>query len=270
VLARALVFARTKTASYRTSVIKSCMAAINTKYTRTLALGRELAAYVVSADLVGLPDTENTKFKTWIKAVINKTLSDGRTLITMSEKRGGCNWGGMGMCSRLAVHKYLGDQAGIDRCVKVFKGVLGDRSSFTGIVYGDLAWQYDKTKPVGINAKGATRSGRNIDGVIPDDQRRSGGFTWPPPRENYCWENLQGIVGTAIMLDRSGYDVWSWSDQAILRAVKWLYNICKFPAVGDDVNTPYVINYFYKTTFSTVRPTRPGKNLGFYDWLFGS
>lgn len=46
----------TGTQSYRTDVINACMDAIGTESGgRTLALGRELGAYVIAADLVGLP-----------------------------------------------------------------------------------------------------------------------------------------------------------------------------------------------------------------------
>src|SRR6185369_10210084 len=54
VLAKALVYARTGIESYRTDVINQCMMAINTELNsggRTLSLGRELAAYVIAADI---------------------------------------------------------------------------------------------------------------------------------------------------------------------------------------------------------------------------
>ena len=48
VLAKALVYVRTGIASYRDTVVKDCMLAIGTETGgRTLALGRELAAYVI-------------------------------------------------------------------------------------------------------------------------------------------------------------------------------------------------------------------------------
>ena len=68
-----------------------------------------------------------------------------------------------------------------------------------GFEYGDLSWQADPTKPVGINPVGAKRDGHSIDGVLPDDQRRSGGFVWPPTKENYVWEALQGAIAQAVI-----------------------------------------------------------------------
>lgn len=54
----------------------------------------------------------------------------------------------------------------------------------------------------------AHAKGNDLDGVIPDDQRRGGTYTWPPPRENYVWEALQGAVAQAHMLHRRGYPAW--------------------------------------------------------------
>ena len=63
----------------------------------------------------------------------------------------------------------------------------------------------------------ATHRGHSIDGVLPDDQRRGGPFEWPPPRENYVYEALQGATVQAALLSRAGYDAWDWGDQALLR-----------------------------------------------------
>src|SRR6185436_3561741 len=126
---------------------------------------------------------------------------DGQTLRSTHEKRPN-NWGTHAGASRAAVAVYLGDQAELDRCAQVFKGWLRDRSAYAGFEYGDVSWQADPSHPVGINPRGATKSGHNIDGVLPDDQRRAGGFTWPPPKENYVWEALQGALLAALVLER--------------------------------------------------------------------
>ena len=106
---------------------------------------------------------------------------------------------------------------------------------------------------------------------MPDDQRRGGSFTWPPPKENYAWEALQGAVAQARMLELAGYPAFFWGNQALLRAVQWLHESANFPAEGDDTGTPWQINDVYGTSFPTETPARPGKNgLGFYDWIAGS
>jgi PKD repeat protein len=265
VLAKALVFARTGDASYRTQVIDACRRAIGTEAGgRTLALGRNLVGYVLAADLVGLPAADDAAFRAWLQLCLTETL-DGKTLRSTHEERPN-NWGTHAGASRAAVAAYLGDTAELARCAQVFRGWLGDRSSYSGFVYGDLDWQADPTRPVGINPRGATKNGHSIDGVLPDDQRRSGGFSWPPPKENYVWEALQGALAQAVILHRAGYDVWNWQDQALLRAVRWLHEQCGYPAEGDDTWQPHVVNHFYAASFSAPVPSSPGKNVGWTDW----
>ena len=68
VMAKALVYARTGVKSYRKEVIAACMAAMGTEQGgRTLALGRELVAYVIAADLVGLPAQEKRVYRKWLR-----------------------------------------------------------------------------------------------------------------------------------------------------------------------------------------------------------
>jgi hypothetical protein len=268
VMAKALVFARTGTQKYRDEVIEACMAAIDTEYGgRTLALGRELIAYVIAADLVGLPAEKDKTFRAWLRRTLTEKL-DGTTLVETHERRPN-NWGTHAGASRAAVAAYLGDQATLDRVAKVFKGWLGDRASYAGFEFGDLSWQADSKKPAGINPKGAKRGSFSLDGVLPDDQRRAGGFRYPFPRENYVYGALAGALAQAIILHRAGYDVWNWQDRALLRAFRWLHTEAKFPAKGDDTWEPHVVNYYYDTDFPAPIPARPGKNVGWTDWTHG-
>ncbi|MEP7191094.1 MAG: discoidin domain-containing protein, partial [Roseiflexaceae bacterium] len=219
-LAAALVYARTGEARYRSKAAAAIMAAIGTERGgRTLALGRNLVSYVIAADLIDLKRYDAGKdqqFRSWLAAVRTETL-DGKTLISTHEMRPN-NWGTHAGASRIAADLYLGDKADFAKAAQVFAGWLGDRSAYVGFTYGDLAWQARPDAPVGINPRGATKNGESIDGVLPDDQRRAGGFTWPPQKENYVWEGLQGAVVQAELLHRAGYDAWNWSDKALLRA----------------------------------------------------
>jgi len=265
VLAKALVYARSGQERYRSDVILSCMAAIGTEDGgRTLALGRELIAYVIAADLVRMPEAENQQFKKWLKACLTKKLS-GRTLVSTHNDRPN-NWGCHAGASRAAVAAYLKDAKEFDESARVLRGYLGERDSYAGFKYGDLSWQANPSLPVGINPKGARKGSFSIDGVIPDDQRRGGSFSWPPPKENYVYEALQGTLAHAVILDRAGYDVWNWGDKAFLRAFEWLYNVADFPAEGDDAWQPYIINYYYGSSFPVLGTSKPGKGIGFTDW----
>jgi PKD repeat protein len=266
VLAKAVVYARTGDQTYRTQVIDGCMAAIGTEFGgRTLALGRNLIGYVIAADLVDLPPAEDALFRDWLEVCRTGTF-DGRTLASTHEDRPN-NWGTHAGGSRIAIAAYLGDTAEIARCAQVFRGWLGDRGAYSGFQYGELDWQADPSRPVGVNPVGAMIQGHSVDGVLPDDQRRAGGFVWPPPKENYVWEALQGALAQAVILSRVGYpDVWEWSDQALLRAVNWLHDECQFPATGDDTWQPHVVNFYYAAGFPAPVPSNPGKNVGWTDF----
>ena len=146
ILAKALVHARTGNAEYRKQVIDACMAAIGTeKGGRTLSLGRELIAYVIAADLVGLPPQEDRRFRVWLKETLTENLQ-GRTLRSTQEDRPN-NWGSHAGASRGAVALYLRDAQELHRTAQVFKGYLGDRSSYAGFKYGSLDWQADPRRP---------------------------------------------------------------------------------------------------------------------------
>ncbi len=275
VLAKALVHVRTGVESYRTAVRQNVMAAIGTEdgsTCRTLALGRELAAYVIAADLVGLSSTEDASFRSWLTDVRTQVLSgDGRSLVSCHEDRPN-NWGTMCGASRAAASAYLGDTTDLARTAQVFKGYLGDRASYAGFNYGDdLTWHADSANPRGINPLGAVKEGVSIDGVLPDDMRRGGPFTTGcPTYTGYPWEALQGVLVQAEILARQGYDAWGWQDQAERRAVQYLRSLDQtcggWWATGDDTFSPWIVNHVYGTTFPTTSPVGVGKIMSFTDW----
>ena len=235
---------------------------------RALALGRELFAYVISADLIDLPNIDSTLdafFRAEIKYLLTAPTSGGpKNLIACQLERPN-NWGMHATASLAAVYAYLGDDVGLKSVANVFKGWLGDRSAYSAFKYGELDWQADQSKPVGINPVGATKQGHSIDGALPDDMRRGGAFAWPPKATGYPWEALQGAVVAAQILSRQGYDAWNWCDKALLRAAKFLYSI-NWPATGDDGWQPWLINYAYGSNFPTTQTGATGKNMGFTSW----
>ncbi|HEY7489516.1 MAG TPA: alginate lyase family protein [Candidatus Tectomicrobia bacterium] len=278
VLAKALVYARCRLESAHVQcidipleslhdeVVSQVMSAMGTETGgRTLALGRKLAAYVIAADLVGLPPDKDQIFQSWLHDVRRKILAGEKTLIATHEERPN-NWGTMAGASRAAVAVYLKDTIDLERTARVFKGWLGDRSTYAGFKYGELSWQCDPSKPVGINPKGCIRAGHSIDGVLSDDQRRSGTFTWPPPHENYVYEALQGAIVQAVILHRAGYDPFNWADKALLRAYQWLRTEANFSAKGDDTWQLPLVDCFYDTHLWDGGLTSTGKNIGWTGW----
>jgi len=266
-LAKALVHVRTGEPGLRDEVLLALQDVIASERAGdVLSLGRNLPGYVIAADLLGLPKPLEKRFRSWLELVLNEELA-GTTLREVHERRPN-NWGTHAGAARAVVARYLGRAGELARVAQVFRGWLGERSFYDGFEFGDLEWQADPSHPVGINPAGAVRDGHSIDGVLPDDQRRGGPFSWPPPKENYVYEALQGALVQAVVLWRAGYDVWQWGDRALLRAALWLEREADFPAQGDDTWQPYLINHFYDAKLRVVVPSRPGKNVGWTDWTF--
>ncbi|QEC49151.1 hypothetical protein FSW04_17250 [Baekduia soli] len=274
-LATALVYARTGNAAYRAKTVADIAAAIGTERGgRTLALGRNLASYVIAADLIGLGGADpatDARFRAWLSAVRTENLS-GDTLISTSEQRPN-NWGTMAGASRVAADAYLGDTADLDRAATVFRGWLGDRSAYSGFNYGDMSWQVDPRNPVGVQPAGASKNGLVIDGALADDMRRGCALATPPCHTNYPWEAMQGVVVEAQLLSRRGYDAFNWSNQAVLRAALFLKRLDQayggWWASQDDEWQPWVLNHAYHASLPETTPAEPGKIMGWTDWVFG-
>ena len=272
ILAKALVHVRTGEESYRTEVRQACMDAIGTEVGgRTLALGRELAAYVIAADLVVLEPDEHTRFLSFLRVALTEDLS-GRTLQSTHEDRPN-NWGTHAGASRAAAAAYLDDATEIERTAVVFHGWLGDRAAYAGFSYGaDLSWHPDPTQPRGVNPAGATIGGEDVDGIIPDDMRRGCAIQFPPCPTGYPWGALEGATVMAEILHRRGYPAWEWEDRALLRAVEQLWRLGeRYPGdgwwnAGDDEWQVWLINHAYGTDFPAENPAREGKNMGWTDW----
>jgi hypothetical protein len=272
VMAKALVFARIGGTKYRDGVISAVRTIVNsgTYDGRALALGRELIAYVIAADLIGLsafdPSLDQAFRAKLVELRTTYTHSGPGNLVECHEIRPN-NWGLHCGATLAAVAAYLGDTSALERVAVVFRGWAGDRAAYAGFKYGsDLSWQADPTRPVGINPRGSTKEGHDIDGVLPEEMRRCGSFQWPPCSTSYTWEALQGAVAMAWILHRQGYRAFEWSDQAVLRAVRWLHTQADAPAAGDDTWQPHIINYVYGSSFPAPIPSRPGKNVGWADW----
>jgi hypothetical protein len=273
-LAAALVAARLDDNAYRAKVRDALSTVVNASLDDDLlAASRRLSTYVIAADLIDLaaydPTFEAT-FRDWAQRMLTHTYPSGSgggyTIQEIHERRPN-NWGTHAGASRIATAVYLGDTHELDRAARVFKGWLGDRSTYANFNWTrDMSWHPDPDNPVGINPVGSTIDGHPVDGVLPDDQRRGGSFSWPPPAENYVWEALQGATVQAQLLHRQGYNAWNWEHQAIRRAHDWLHDHADNPAVGDDTWIPWLVNHNYGTDYPTTLPSRQGKAMGFTDW----
>jgi hypothetical protein len=268
-LAKALYFVRTGEKSYARDVIQALDQIRGTeKGARTLAIGREVIAYVVAADLVGLDYADRQRFEDWLQNLRKQVFQD-RTIRSTHEDRPN-NWGTHAGATRIAIAAYLGDTKEIERSAHVFRGWTGEAQGWQGFKFLENWWQPTGMREFAINPAGTMREGHPIGGVLPDDQRRAGRFRWPPPKENYVYEALQGAIEQAVLLERLGYDSWQWGDRALLRAFDWLHAEAHYPAEGDDTWLPHIVNRAYGANFPAPTPTTPGKGMGFADWTHGS
>jgi hypothetical protein len=289
-LAAALVWARTVDVRYRDAVEAGLLGCIGTEdddfpgeNNTSLELSRNLAAIAIAADVLVWSDPAlEARFRAWLGGMSLYEREDGRSIVSTHEDRPN-NWGTHAGASRVAIAVYLGDQPEIERCAKVLKGWLGDRSAYSGFDYGDLSWQADPSKPVGVNPPGARLHGAPVGGALPDDQRRceeptpfpDAAIDWMSDssnegvcQTNYSYEALQGVLLQALILRRRGYDTFRWEKKAIGRAVVWLttWN-AQFPD-GDDRWQTFVLNRAYPTLgLPEVSPAPVGKSLGYTDWL---
>ncbi len=144
---------------------------------RSLSVSRELMAYVIAAELVGLDGAQRDKFETWLRAVCSAGFSGSHPA---QHPRGSGPTIGVRTpgASRLAVAIYLDDREEIERAAWVFRGWTGDvrrvgTTSSSASAGGSLK---TVSRDYGINPAGARISSHPVGGVLPDDQRRGGPF----------------------------------------------------------------------------------------------
>jgi len=272
VMASALIAVRLNNATYQAHVITGLNTVIsgNTESgTRALALGRNLVGCVIAADIIQLKTvnpTMDTAFRAKIKALLTYPTTGGPANIIICGEDRPNNWGKHCNASNLSIYLYLGDSAGVARIAQLFDGWTGNRAAYAGFTYGELWWQADPAKPVGIDPLGSTIQGHNVSGAQPEEMRRAGsGFTWPPIQTDYAWEGLQGATEQAKMLTRAGYPGWQYNDQAILRAVNFLDGL-GWLATGDDQYQVWMINKAYGTHLATIDAAGHGKGVGWTSW----
>jgi hypothetical protein len=293
VLAKALVAVRlgdsAVTAALKDEVVNLLGLAIGTEGgASALAVGRRLVAYVIAADIIDLPVTrphfDEIVFRPWLHSLVQREF-EGRTLGSCHEDRPN-NWGTHCGASRIAVAAYLGDEMEVARAAAVFRGWLGDRESYASFKFESEAFSWisdacfasaPECQPRPINPPGATLGGHNVDGVIVDDQRRAGGFSWPPPYTYYSYGALGGAVVQAAILQRFGFDAWQWGNQGLRRAVEWMFYDGDGKPKWDtceDSNKRYVldlVDHGYGSNFISRMscapgPSREGRNIGWTSW----
>lgn len=239
---------------------------------KTLALNRNLAGYVVAASLLGEQDPA---FAAWLQEVLHARTWTAWTddwSVYRSAMQEPSNGGCHARASVTAIALYTGDAALLDEVANRFHDWLG-RSAAGWLWDEKESWWQSARDPdefSGVNPAGATLliddMLHNVDGVLPEDMKRSGRPEYPFPVEEYVRECQQGMVATAWMLHQAGYPAFEWEEQAILRSFRWFVEEAGGTYRGDDAGLPYLIRAVYGVDYVT-ESARPGKNgLGFYDW----
>ena len=267
VLAGALVAVRLDDRALADRVADALVQVTGSEFDRVLPVSRNLVSYVIAADLIGY---ESQEFSGWLADILEQEAQSRASIRTLMESalRDPSNQGSHSRAAALAIGLYVDDDELVAEVASRFHDWLGRTGD--GFIFGERSWQADSDVPVGVNPAGSVIDGLSVDGVLPDDQRRSGEFSTHPQPENYVWEAMQGATVTAEILSRFGYNAWAWEDEAMLRAVTWLHEVVNYPAEGDDTWQPWILNRAYDEEFPVQSPTRPGKNMAFADWTHGS
>jgi hypothetical protein len=271
-LAVALVANRLDSDAYRSKARLAILGAMGTERLEAdnsiLALGRQLGAYVLAADLIGLAGPEDATFRSWLSAIRTRDLGGHGRYRTL---KGTCedsphNWGTFACASLIAANRYLGDDAGVARSWAVFRGLTGDRSAYAG--FQDLS--SDAWACPGV-AFTPANSG------CPSDPVRHGAFVKdvtrgadPPTADgsglSYTLEILQGVALQAELLARAGHpEAWS----RLRPAFDW----ARRNGALDLSSVGYHVTWWANERYGWSLPTRPaamGRVFGFTDWLYGS
>ncbi|MEO6989264.1 MAG: hypothetical protein ABI239_11520 [Aquihabitans sp.] len=270
-LAGALVAVRTNNAAMAAKTRSAIMSITKiNSFNRVLELSRNVPSYVIAADLVGLSSKDDATFKSFISGLRTKPLSGhsgGKSMVTTALVSPN-NWGTMARAATLSIDLYVGDKAGAAQVAKAHQAWLGDNVANT-LNYTSTKWHASGSK-AGINRRGATINGQNVDGVIPEDQRRTGEpGGGSAAKGSYPWEALQGATVTGVLAHRAGLVDINAGDHALQRAYNWLYKTNGNPPSNDDRWQPWILNRVAGTSFAASAPTSPGKNMGWGDWSHG-
>jgi hypothetical protein len=271
-LACALAAVRTKRSDLREKATNALESAIGTEEgARWLAIGRNLGAYVVAADVL---DIRSGPIHDWLASFLTRTLRDNNT----DEQVVAGNWGSgsnavaqMGFVTA-ALSVYTKDSARLASSWDGFRRYCGDRSSGVTETSNSDAWQLIPSDPVGIQDKGARKDGCRLDGAIANDMSRGGDNVCSPTWTQYPWVGLEGAVPAALVFARSGYPAWELVDGAIRRALAYLWflrqttgNVDWFDGSRSN-ECIYLVNRAYGTNFICSLPVGNGRTFGFTDW----
>jgi hypothetical protein len=294
ILAAALVCARTgdQCAKARNGVVS----AIGTEQGgRWLAVGRNMTAYVIAADVLGLyadgdPDSDGSRVEGWIRSFHTMLLShnnDRGRLVPLTPFDSGSNASAQEGAVYIAVAAYLQDRDALDRGWDAFRTYAcdpgaPDRENIDLNKGTAAGWAHDDSSPCAVNPADKTKvvpSGlpgagttRSIGGAIINDMRRGGDFQFAPGYTSYPWVGLEGFVPAALILDRAGYPAFEIADRAVLRTHEYLFDLMRqtgetrwFDGKRAD-EVVHLVNVVYGKSYPTQSAVGAGRTVGYTDW----
>jgi hypothetical protein len=294
-LAAALVCARTRNTELCAKARAGVVGAIGTERGgRWLAVGRNMTAYVIAADLLGLradrdPASAGSRVEAWIRGLLTERLAENNTgtPVTLAPFSSGSNASAQEGAAYAAVAAYLRDRAALQRAWEAFRTYVCAPSA-RDLEHIDLHrgveadWAFDDRHPCAINPVGATKAvpaGRHgggavyrVDGAIINDMARGGDYQWPPGMTDYPWVGLEGLVPAAVILYRAGYPAFTVAHRAVLRAMDYLWYLStatkrsKWFKEKRDNEIVQLVNVVYGARFPVRRPTGGGRTIGYTDW----
>jgi hypothetical protein len=289
-MASALLAARVGDESLLTEATARLSAAVGTEgNVRWLAVGRNLGAYIIAADLLrGAGVTLPASVTAWLAAWPAKTLPENNPpneLVGWQPFYSGSNAGAQEGFAYTALAAYLGDRAMLERAWDTFRRFCGDPTApdplginlKLGVSRG---WAHDPENPTAIVPAGVTRDGRRLDGAIINDMSRSmNPYSWPPVWEvgtsQYPWVALEGLVPAAHILNRAGYPAWEVADRAVLRTLEYLWylrvetgELRWFDGIRAS-ECVQLVNQAYGTAFPVARTVGRGRTFGWTGFTHG-
>jgi hypothetical protein len=292
-LAAALVCART--GQYCSKARQGVLDAIGTEDGgQWLEVGRNLGAYVIAADILGLradgtSNSEGTRVEEWIEGWLTKRLPDNITweLRAFGPFHSAANAAAQEGFAFAAVAAYLRDETALARAWDTFRTHACDPEA-TDPDGQDLdkvvsdGWAHDDSRPCAVNPAGTSKvvptglpgAGRTLrlDGSLGGDMRRGGAYQWEPGYTQYPWVGLEGFIPAAAILDRAGYPAFEIADRAVLRTHEYMWFLRN--ETGDDRwfdgerarEIVHLVNAVYGTSFPVNRATGGGRTVGYTDW----
>jgi hypothetical protein len=271
-LACALAAARTGRADLKTKATNALSSAVGTEAgARWLAIGRNLGAYVIAADALGI---HSGPIYEWLAAFLTRTLRANNTdeQVVVGNWSSGSNATAQVGFVTAALCVYTKDFARLATFWDGYRRYCGDRTSPVRETSNSDAWQFVPSDPVGIQDKGAVKQGCRLDGAIGNDMSRGGDDVCSPDWTQYPWIGLEGAVPAALVFARAGYPAWDVAEEAVRRAHDYLWFLRQTTGNPDwfdglrSNECVYLVNRAYGTKFPCSLPVSGGRTFGFSDW----